>query len=73
MAKQQKDEVLVNKDKDTSLDDAREMLMAEQEARVKRCEKKLQDLLTKEKCTLVPTYTLTPDGVIPRIDVRPVM
>jgi hypothetical protein len=51
---------------------AAEVLKAEQEERRQRCGARIQQILTEEGCTLVPTYTITPDKMVPNIEVVPV-
>lgn len=48
---------------------AAEILRAEQEERRQRCGSKIQEILEQEGCELKPSMTLTPEGVIPRIDI----
>jgi len=52
--------------------EAAEIIKAEQESRRQRCGQKIQEILEEEGCKIEPMFTITTQGIVPRIDIVPV-
>lgn len=44
----------------------------DQQERQQRCIQRIQEVLDEEKCIIIPSMTILPDRIIPKIDVVPV-
>ena len=51
---------------------AMQVLRAEQEGRRQRCGQRIQAILTEEGCKIDPSFTITTQGIVPRVDIVPV-
>lgn len=54
-----------------STEEATQVLRAEQEERRQRCGSKIQAILEEEGCKIEPSFTITTQGIIPRVDIVP--
>ena len=55
----------------SDLAEAKKLLEEEKKARVERCQKKIQAVLSEENCALEATMIVSPRGVFPQISIIP--